>query len=513
MPNRSPCGLLGSVRLSRLARRRRALVAAVRRHFRSAYYRFQLLRPIKADLAVYAAYWYRGYACNPRAIYEKAADLVPEVRGVWVVRKSAISTIPPGVDYVVAGSLAYLRLMARAKYFVNNCNFPGFVVKRRGTVHLMTQHGTPLKAMGLDLRDFPAGAGVDFTALLERTRRWDLMISANPLSSSVWRRGFPGPYELLEIGHPRNDRLVAAAGPRGGSRPRAELRAELGVEPEATARLYAPTHRDGRRAREPMLDIGAVIRALDDDHVLLLRAHYFDGFRGLAERYDWPPGRVIDVSRHPSVEELCLASDMLITDYSSIMFDYANLDRPIVIHAPDWERYRDFRGVYFDLIARPPGPVAADEAELIEIVRSGAARDPDAAARRADFRRRYCPWDDGRAAERAVRRLFADVLPAIDAAGEMARTRNGPVGGAVTAAGAARESVATVAPEAADASIPATAPRAPGASSAPNGGTGGTGGAAQSRRGRHAAAHGSAKPFLGKSGRHRLPASRVRSPR
>jgi CDP-glycerol glycerophosphotransferase len=111
---------------------------------------------------------------------------------------------------------------------------------------------------------------------------------------------------------------------------------------------------------------------------------------------------VRDVSSHPSVEELCLAADVLVTDYSSIMFDYAVLDRPIVIHAPDWDEYRERRGTYFDLMAEPPGVVAPDDDGVVSAVRGG----DDGARERAAFRARFCSLEDGGAAERVVRRVW-----------------------------------------------------------------------------------------------------------
>ncbi|WP_267900392.1 bifunctional glycosyltransferase/CDP-glycerol:glycerophosphate glycerophosphotransferase [Actinomadura spongiicola] len=369
------------------------------------YYRMQARLPVEEDLAVFAAYWYRGYACNPAAIYEKVRELAPDVRPVWVVKPGARSSMPDGVEYVVAGSPDYYRTLARAKYFVNNVNFPDFYVKRPEQVHLMTQHGTPLKKMGLDQMEYPVGAGdMDFEALITRSDRWDFLISSNPLSTEAWERGFPCGYEMLEIGYPRNDRLVTAG---GDAAERARLRAELGLADDVTAILYAPTHRDYQRRYSPMFDIGRVMERLGEGHVLLLRAHYYYKIKNLAADLGWPRDRVVDVSGHRSVEDLMIASDALLTDYSSVMFDYANLDdRPIVIYANDWETYRLTRGVNFDLTATPPGAVATTEDELVDAFASRAAWGDAAAKDRADFRARFCPWDDGHAAERAVRRMF-----------------------------------------------------------------------------------------------------------
>lgn len=116
--------------------------------------------------------------------------------------------------------------------------------------------------------------------------------------------------------------------------------------------------------------------------------------------------RLVDVSSHPSVEELCLASDALVTDYSSLMFDYATLDRPIVIHADDWEAYEAARGTYFDLRATPPGAIARTEDELVDIFATGHWQGSRSAQLRASFRSRFCSHDDGHAAERVVRRVF-----------------------------------------------------------------------------------------------------------
>ncbi|WP_207929324.1 bifunctional glycosyltransferase family 2 protein/CDP-glycerol:glycerophosphate glycerophosphotransferase [Actinomadura sp. 6K520] len=368
------------------------------------YYRMQRRLPIDENLAVFAAYWFRGYACNPAAIYEKVRELAPHIRPVWVVKPGGRKTMPEGVDYVVFGSADYYRTLARAKYFVNNVNFPDEYVKRPGQVHMMTQHGTPLKKMGLDQMDYPVGANdMDFKALITRSDRWDYLLSSNPLSTEAWERGFPCDYEMLEIGYPRNDRLVNAI---GDEEQRTALRAEFGIPAGATAILYAPTHRDYQRRYSPMFDIGRVMDQLGDDHVLLLRAHYYYKIANLAADMGWPEGRVIDVSRHPSVEDLAIASDALLTDYSSIMFDYANLGKPIVIYANDWETYKLTRGVNFDLTASPPGVVATTEDELVEAFVSRAAWSDAAAKDLANFKARFCPWDDGHAAERAVRRMF-----------------------------------------------------------------------------------------------------------
>jgi CDP-glycerol glycerophosphotransferase (TagB/SpsB family)/glycosyltransferase involved in cell wall biosynthesis len=395
----------------RASERLRAGVAWTKRTAKLAYYAVQRRLPIDENLAVYGAYWFRGYSGNPAAIYAKARELVPNVRGVWVVRDEYRQDVPAGVEVVTPGSVGYYRSLARAKYFVNNVNFPGTWVKRRGATFLQTQHGTPLKTMGIDLAHYPVGAaGMGFRALMKRASTWDYGLSSNRYSTLVWEHAFPSNFESLELGYPRNDRLCNA-----GADDVTRARGLFDLDPAQTAVLYAPTFRDYTRGFDPPLDIGRLVDELPADHVVLLRAHYFDADSGVLDTLRGT-GRLIDVSAYPRVEDLYLAADVMLTDYSSSMFDYANLDRPIVIYAPDWETYRATRGVYFDLLAEPPGLVATDEAQLAEAFTSGAAFGEPAAKLRAAFRERFCAIDDGRAAERVVRRLFSAASPD-DAAG------------------------------------------------------------------------------------------------
>ncbi|RSS11306.1 CDP-glycerol:glycerophosphate glycerophosphotransferase [Streptomyces sp. WAC05458] len=368
-------------------------------------YRRHLRRPLDPGLVVYCAYWGRGYTCNPAAIHAKARELAPHLRSVFLVEADQAHTVPKDVDHAVIGSRRYWEVLARATYLVNNANFAEGVVKRPGSVHLQTQHGTPLKTMGVDQSTYPvvAAASGSFTKLLGRVDRWDYNLSANRHSTRMWERAYPGSYEQLEYGYPRNDVYCTAT-----AEDVARVRRALGVPEGSTAVLYAPTHRDWEAGfGAGALDLEAFCEAAGEDVVVLLRAHYFYDRGGRSA----PSGRVIDVTAHRSAEDVCLAADALVTDYSSIMFDYANLDRPIIVYADDWEVYRETRGVYFDLMAAPPGPVARTPEELARIFRDGSWAGRESTALRAAFRERFCEFDDGRAAERVVRRVLLGEPP------------------------------------------------------------------------------------------------------
>lgn len=399
--------LWAAVRIERGVTR---LTGALARTLRTAalrlHYKVQLRLPVRADQAVFASHGGRGHGCNPGALESAFRTYAPDVRTAWIARPEFHHTIPTATRRLTPGTAAYWTALARSKYLVNNADFDRRLVKRPGQVLVQTQHGTPLKHMGLDLQERPAAArGTDFTALLRDADQWDYCLSANRHSTLVWERVFPSGYTTLEYGQPRNDRFQQAS-----STDVARLRENLGIPEGAVAVLYAPTHRDYQRTQRTALDLERVLRQLGPRFVLLARAHHAYG-APLARS----SGRLIDVSDHPSVESLCLASDALITDYSSLMFDYAGLDRPIVIHADDWEAYEAARGTYFDLRAFPPGAVARNEDELIDIFATGHWRGSRSTQLRSAFRDRFCPYDDGHAAERVVRRVVLGEMAGLPA--------------------------------------------------------------------------------------------------
>ncbi|MFJ9627493.1 CDP-glycerol glycerophosphotransferase family protein [Streptomyces sp. NPDC101175] len=382
--------------------RRRAvkLTAKLLRNLRAAvlqlHYRVQLRLPLR-DRAVFAAYWGRGHSCNPGALETAFRTHAPHIRTAWIARPEHHHTIPAATRRLRPNTVAYWTALARSKYLVNNVNFDRRLVKRPGQVLIQTQHGTPLKHMGLDLQERPAAArDMDFGELLKGVDKWDHVLSPNRHTTLTWERVYPGSYTTLAYGYPRNDVFQQAT-----SADVDRLRESLGIPRDAVALLYAPTHRDYRRVQRAHLDLDRVLRRLGPRFVVLARAHYWHEGPLAASA----SGRIIDVTDHPSVESLCLASDALVTDYSSLMFDYANLDRPIVIHADDWEAYEAARGTYFDLRAFPPGAVARSEDELIDIFATDHWRGSRSAQLRAAFRERFCPYDDGRAAERVVRHV------------------------------------------------------------------------------------------------------------
>ncbi|MEV4863701.1 bifunctional glycosyltransferase/CDP-glycerol:glycerophosphate glycerophosphotransferase [Streptomyces ossamyceticus] len=366
--------------------------------------------PLDPRLALYSAFSHRGMLGDPAAVYRAARELTPHIRGVWVVRPELVGKLPVDVEYVTPGSPEFLRLAARATYFVNNVNWPSTPRRRPGSVYIHTHQGTPLKSMAADLLHKPgARLGADAPRMLRRPDRWDYSLVANRHSELVWSRAYPCGFVSLRTGSPRNDVLVNA-GPDSG----AAVRERLGIPADHTVVLYAPSPRDYRRGGHvERFDLARFAedlrRSLGERHTLVVRLHPSlaegpaRGF-GLAELHR--RGVLVDATDEPHVEEVMLASDALVTDYSALMFDYANLDRPIVIHADDWGAFTASRGAYLDITAEGPGHVSRSYRELARLFDSGQWRDAESTRLRAAFRERYCEFDDGKAAERVVRTLM-----------------------------------------------------------------------------------------------------------
>ncbi|MCX4477349.1 CDP-glycerol glycerophosphotransferase family protein [Streptomyces cellulosae] len=394
--------------LQRRAQQVRAVTAAKAVRARSL-----LRRPLDPHLAVYSAFSHRGMLGDPAAVYRAARELAPHIRGVWVVAdEERAATLPPGTPYVLPDTPEYRRVTGRATYFVNNVNWAGTLVKRQGSVHVHTHHGTPLKYAGADLLEKPgARLHFDVPQMLRRADRWDYGLVANRHSELVWERAFPCHFTSLRSGSPRNDVLV-----RGDEERARATRERLGIPEGDTVVLYAPTRRDYRRdGLVERIDLARFAADLGEGRTLVVRLHptLADGpARGLGLSELHRRGVLVDATDEPEVQDVLLAADVLVTDYSSVMFDYALLDRPVVVHADDWDAFRASRGAYLDVTAEAPGHVTRSYRELAWLFASGTWADEESARLRAAFRERFCEYDDGRAAERVVRAvMLGEPLP------------------------------------------------------------------------------------------------------
>ncbi|WP_159625914.1 CDP-glycerol glycerophosphotransferase family protein [Actinomyces sp. zg296] len=310
---------------------------------------------------------------SPGAI---AADLARRGLGapLWFSVVDGTVPAPPGTIPVVRGGQEWFRALRAARVIITNDCLPIWWVKRPGQRVLQTWHGTPIKRLGHDAA--PGATSLTYLRMIaSQAPQWDLLLAQTPAAEERLRSalGFAGPTWVGE--YPRNAPLTA------GERPRAEIRrrtrAELDIADDAPVVLLAPTWREGLREGEaPITRIAdAASIAGETGAVVLVRGHHMNRLALAAP--DGRPGAptgVIDVSGHPRAEALMLAADVLVTDYSSIIMDFALTGRPAIVHVPDLEDYRRRQGLYGRWPDDAPWPVTHDDAELIaELCRALAA--------------------------------------------------------------------------------------------------------------------------------------------
>ena len=346
---------------------------------------------VTPENAVYFESFYgRSASDNPLAIDRTLARLHPQVCRYWSVADGSVA-VPSGGVPIVEGSNEWWRVRAEARVYVINDWLRWSFRRRRHQHVLQTWHGTMLKRLALDRADITVRRR---SAVMRQQHRWDALIAQNPYSTAIFRSAYAFRAPIWETGYPRNDVL---AHPERA----AAVRAVVGVPAGARLVLYAPTWRDDRAEMVDHLDVVAFAADLPEDHVLLVRGHS----RTLSVGRDVHGIRLIDVTSYPDMAELKLIADVLVTDYSSVMFDFASTGKPMVFFTPDLAYYGDVgRGFYFDLPAEAPGPVVTTPADLRDAI---LGQDSYAAARRA-WKQRFTPWDDGQAAERIVRRMYAE---------------------------------------------------------------------------------------------------------
>ena len=337
-------------------------------------------------------------ADNPAAIARALAAREPGLDLVWVVDDPSVE-VPEGMRAVARRTPGWFEALAGAHAYVSNAAAPPWFAKKPGQIHLQTWHGTPLKRIGEDRGPGDLNTWRHRRSLARQAACWDGFVSPSPFCSEVFRSAFSYDGQMLEIGYPRNDLLLSAGAPDV----RARTRRRLGVGDDQRVVLYAPTWREylGVRDSKPLFLDPTRLVAEMPGAVVLVRGHY-----NASRQADVLLGRdqVVDVTRYPDIADLYLAADALVTDYSSVMFDFALTDKPVVLLTPDLDRYRDVeRGFYFDIEAASPGPMVTTTDDVVAALLADDAH----AAARAGFRERFCPWDDGHAADRAVDHLLS----------------------------------------------------------------------------------------------------------
>ena len=378
--------------------------------------------PIDDKLVIFESFQARRYADSPRAIYEYMLNSpdYEDYHFVWAVRGSVIDKYDflnhnPRTTLIRFGSDEYYKTYAIAGYWINNSRAIKAIEPRDGQVFVQTWHGTPLKRIGCDIEVDGDCAKYSKEDVIEQytsdSRKYTYMISPSAFCTekftSAFRLNEVGKGDIMiEEGYPRNDFLKNYT-----EEDVKRVRETIGLPEDKKIILYAPTWRDNQHVAgkgyvyENTLDIARLKKELGDEYVLLYRTHYFvENEMDLGTN----EGFVYDVCAYEDINDLYIISDILITDYSSVFFDYGILKRPILFYMYDLKYYQDtVRGFYISL-DELPGPIVEEQDELINKLKTVDewTKGEEYTAKYQTFSDKFTYLDDGHASERVVKRIF-----------------------------------------------------------------------------------------------------------
>lgn len=325
------------------------------------YYKHQAIHP---RLILYEAFYGRGLLCNPYAIFQELIQhpQYGSYQHVWVLDRlenhqeliQRYQRMYQNVSFVQIESRAYLKYLASAKYLINNFTFPQYFIKKPGQVYVNTWHGIPLKTLGYDE---PQGALVAPNTIRNFLHA-DYLLSANPFLTEIYKNAFKqdglSEAKIIEEGYPRLDILVNT---KKSDIYKELSRAGVSVVPHKKIILYAPTWRgnygDPDCSLDSMLALKKTLeqRIHTDDYQILVKVHQvvYSKIKELIDDFSYVIPATVDANAVLSI------TDILISDYSSIYFDYLATGNPVLFYITDLEQYQQQRGLYFGL-EELPGP-------------------------------------------------------------------------------------------------------------------------------------------------------------
>ena len=370
--------------------------------------------PVKRGYYLFESFNGKDVSDNPAAIYRELIRQDPDARtraffGVKPSRYAAVHAKYPKIRLLRRFMPKWIYYTARAQFWVFNSRMPTWWRKNRRTFYLQTWHGTPLKKLGLDMHqvEMPGTSTWRYKRhFVKETQRWRALIAPNLYSERVFKHAFDFHRQFLKIGYPRNDVLYRD---NTSSKIR-RLKQRLVGRSNVPVITYAPTWRDddylhrGAYRFELKFSLAKFFRHVDPRTILIIRPHYLIKSRinvgQFADR--------VKVIRNVDISQIYLISDLLITDYSSVMFDYANLNRPMLFFSYDLDHYRQtLRGFYFNYCRDIPGPLATNAQELYHDLDLYTKRHgfPDYRIKMKRFRHQFCTWESAHSSSQVVQFL------------------------------------------------------------------------------------------------------------
>ncbi|WP_022795663.1 CDP-glycerol glycerophosphotransferase family protein [Bavariicoccus seileri] len=395
----------------------------------------------KKEVVYFESMHGRQYSDNPRAIYEQLVSLNTERKSVssqslvndksdfeliWGVKKGFESDfVDAEVPYMTRFSLRWFLLMPRARVWVINTRTPLWLVKSKDTIYIQTWHGTPLKKIGIDVRsdNKPSAYEKYSRDFVKESARWNYLLAPNPYSKEIFKEAFQYSGKMICCGYPRNDILINE---KNNADLKRKIKENIGLldQDEREIVLYCPTWRDNNQINsnryrfDEGIDFRKWEKELVKNTVLLVRGHYLTDYKGESD------GNIINVSNYEDVNQLLLIADILITDYSSVMFDYSLLDRPVILYVPDRNEYvYRTRGIYFDIFTENKQLVAESKMDLESKLKAILMKNATMSMLKTD---NIANWEKGIASQKVAELILGNLKMTNEKKGENENAQDNP---------------------------------------------------------------------------------------
>lgn len=332
---------------------------------------------VKVDpkVILFCSFHGKGYSCNPRAIFEEMRDNPKYEDYTFVFAMNDSKTVIPGAKVVRMRHFLYFYYSLKAKYWVFNSKMAMYMYKRDNQVYFQTWHGTPLKRLAHDIENEDQTfyrTAMSYESMVRTydvdSSKWDLLLASSDYMRDRYESAFQYDKDkMLMAPYPRNNILINHDDAYIDM-----LKETMDIPADKKVILYAPTFRDDSYSDKGYdfkleVNFDAWHDALGDDYIVLFKPHYL-----IANSFTVPEhlkGFVRSVNANQEINDCYLVSDILVTDYSSVFFDYALLERPIYFFMYDFDNYKDtLRGFYLNVETDLPNEVIKDETVLLDAI-------------------------------------------------------------------------------------------------------------------------------------------------
>ena len=384
------------------------------------YLRYKLFYKMDDKVIFFEAFGGRNYTCSPKAIYEKILTMkeFKDFKFVWAFVDPSKHDVlnDKRLTIVKTNSKDYYKYLSIAKYWIVNSIIDEGIIKKKNQVYVQCWHGTPLKKLRYDIE--VNGAVLNTIEEIRKrndrdARKFDYFISPSKYCTEKFTSAFTlkalGKENIIiEKGYPRNDFLFNKTKKDVDS-----IKKKLGLPLDKKVIFYLPTFRDNQHTSgvgytyNLAIDFDSLKKKFSKDYVILFSPHYFIANSIDLSKYK---GFVFNVARYDEINELYLVSDIIMTDYSSVFFDFANLKRPMLFYMYDFDDYQNNLRDFYISLDELPGPISKTQDELENNLKNIDSIFKDYKGKYEKFNKKYNYLDDGNASERVIKVIFKEMF-------------------------------------------------------------------------------------------------------